>query len=373
MLKNKWLMGGLLAVCMLLSACGKTQTAEKPLLTGVLMDSQQTNYNTETVQRTDWVIEQANSAAVLFPRTTTFVWENGDAVFQESFVSRNAVVKKGDVLMSFVVEEDYVAMQELQLQLKRTTEAYSGDRKIKEAAIANAKKAMEDLTSHSLTIAQQELEKLQADYEQFVYNSEKSIQNIQEQIAEINERVADNQIIAPHDGIVTNLSYYAKGDDVENGEVLLSLYDTNYLYLRVNDAGYKLRYGMEVSVDVSLGKEVVTLPAKVVSTPAILPWETEQNYTLMEMDLSSLSEEVYDQALKNIGKCAFQYSCITFEVKDVLLISKQAVHTDEEKKNFVYVLENDLVCKRYISVGAQNNGMIWVIDGLSEGQVLVLD
>ena len=373
MLKNKWLVGGLLAVCMLLSACTKSEKAEKPLLTGVLMDSQQTNYNTEIVQKTDWVIEQANSASVFFPRTTTFVWENGDAVFVESYVARNGVVKKGDVLMRFEVEEDYVAMQELQLQLKRTTEAYRGDKVIKETEIANAKKAMEDLTSHSLTIAKQNLEKLQAAYGQFVYNSEKSIRNIQEQIAEIEARVADNEIVAPHDGIVSNLAYYAKGDDVENGEVLLSLYDTNYLYLRVNDAGYKLRYGMEVSVDVILRKDIVTLPAKVVSTPAILPWETGQDYALLELDLTSVSEEMYDEALKNIGKSAFQYSCITFELNDVLLINKNAVHSDVEKKSFVYVLENDIVCKRYISIGAQNNGMVWVIDGLSEGQVLVLD
>ena len=372
MLKNKLIMGGLLAVCVLLGACSKVET-EKPLLSGQLMESEQTNYNTETVQISNWTVEQVNSAAIILPRTTTFVWENGEASFVDAFVSRGDIVKKGDVLMQFVVEEDYVAMQELQLQLKRTTEAYKSDKEVKEIEIANAKKATEGLTSYALTIAQKKLEKLQAAYEQFVFNSERTIRDIQERINEVQERAADNTFVAPHDGIVESIAYMVSGDEVEIGVPLLTLYDINYLYLRTADAGYKLRYGMDVAIDIAYGRTQLTLPGRVISTPNMLPFEVDPGYAMLEIDLSSLTEEEYWAAMDMYTKFSIQYSCTTIELQDLMLISDDAVKVDEEKKAYVNVLENGIIGKRYISIGAEFGSQVWVIDGLSEGQTLIID
>ena len=40
---------------------------------------------------------------------------------------------------------------------------------------------------------------------------------------------------------------------------------------------------------------------------------------------------------------------------------------------YVYVLEDGIVKKRYVVTGFSNSSQVWILDGLSAGQTLVLD
>jgi len=44
----------------------------------------------------------------------------------------------------------------------------------------------------------------------------------------------------------------------------------------------------------------------------------------------------------------------------------------EETKRFVYILDGDVIRKRYITVGLTNRKAYWILDGLDEGQTLVI-
>ena len=67
-----------------------------------------------------------------------------------------------------------------------------------------------------------------------------------------------------------------------------------------------------------------------------------------------------------------EYSADYQEVKNVLLVDREALQKDGGK-TFVYVLEDGVIHKRFISVGLSSKTSAWILDGLSEGQDLILD
>ena len=59
------------------------------------------------------------------------------------------------------------------------------------------------------------------------------------------------------------------------------------------------------------------------------------------------------------------------EVRDILVLERKAVER-EDGKEFVYVLDGDTVQKRFIKT-AEGTVDVWVLDGLTEGQTLIVD
>lgn len=372
MFKNKGILVILLILCIALSACVQ-ENAETPApAQPVQLAPEKPNYSTQNVKSADFLISLDNSASIVLPKQTNVAWENGHGIFVESLVRSGDVVKKGDVLMRFEVEADNVAMEELQLQLKRTLESYKDNKSLKEMAIENAKKSAAGLTAHELVLAEQNIEKMQVDYERYVYQTEKAIQGIRDSIYDIEEHVAENTLVAPHDGIVKDVTKLREGDDVYGGAVLVSLYALDSVYLRTDDLGYQLRYGMDVELTVTVQNQSKTLQSRVISTPNILPKELRGRYTFLDVDLTNLSQEEFEVFINVFSRVDIRYACTSIALKDVIVIRTKSVKKDNDG-NYVYILEDGLAKKRYVQVGMESDGYAWIVDGLSEGQVLILD
>ena len=59
-------------------------------------------------------------------------------------------------------------------------------------------------------------------------------------------------------------------------------------------------------------------------------------------------------------------------LQDVIVIERSAV-SKEDGKDYVYVLENGAIQKRFVITGPNSGGKIVVVAGLEEGQILVMD
>ena len=70
------------------------------------------------------------------------------------------------------------------------------------------------------------------------------------------------------------------------------------------------------------------------------------------------------------GTLKYQYNAE--ELRDVLLVDWSAVEA-EKGKSYVYVLEDDMVQKRYVVPGLNNREKMWILDGLREGQTVIAD
>jgi hypothetical protein len=60
------------------------------------------------------------------------------------------------------------------------------------------------------------------------------------------------------------------------------------------------------------------------------------------------------------------------EVTDAILVDRKLL-TQESGKFAVNILEDDMVKKRYVTVASNNLQTYWILDGLTEGQTLVVN
>ena len=64
--------------------------------------------------------------------------------------------------------------------------------------------------------------------------------------------------------------------------------------------------------------------------------------------------------------------CVVLKLEDMLLLPRNAIHTDASV-DYVFILEDGVSQKRNILCGPENNDKICILDGLAEGQQIILN
>lgn len=377
MLKNKFRFIMIpLAACLFLTACGNEE-ATQAQYKEALMAPESANYDTVSVESGDYIVTSQGSVSIDFPTEIDLCWETEGTTMKELLVEKGQEVQAGDVLMTFEIASDKIALEELEIKLLRMREDYARKKDVLEIEIAEAEEEAEEIEDgHSYRIAVLNIEKQRISYEQYVYETEKSIVELQEQITEYKETIANNQLVAPIDGVISSVVYYSAGDDIEVGEKLISMYATDTFILKVSNADDKLRYNMEVSVKNTNQANAQTYIGRVVSAPNILPSGVNQDYAIIELE-EGLKLEDYGFRAGPGGRgfgfsVSIEFTANLQELHSVLLTDKSALQK-EDGKYFVYILEDGAIHKRFVSVGLSSKNSAWIIDGLSDGQELILD
>lgn len=358
----------MLTVAMSLSGCGSEEKAEVLLNTDQLQkelqNAQNPNYKTVTVRKGEYVRARNGSAALAYMVREDLVWEKNNARFQEILVTRGQEVKQGEVLAVFEIEESKTHMKELQMQLDKAKKSFEEEKADRLEAIKEAQEYAEIYYRYQeLDAANLKIEMQKADYEQYVLRTEQQITSLEESIKNLKDEVSENTLKAPFDGVISAVTVYHPGDQVEPGAVLISMYSTDKILIVTEDKVNQLRYNMDVKIHISYKKEKKELEGIVVATPDILPDGVSQRATMIQ-----LKEDIAPEDLQG----NITYVCDSEVLQDVLLVDRDAV-SKEDNKNFVYILEDGSVQKRFIVTGPNNNDEVVVYDGLVEGQVLVID
>lgn len=351
-----------LAVLLLLGGC-KDSKEEQTLYSADLAAPGQANYEAMQAAEGEYVKSATGDASLYYPTTAELFWEKDNARFREVLVKKGQEVKKGDVLIAFDVEVSNADMQELSLNLTRTIEAAETGKSERLSAINEAKRAAEGLNGHELEIALLKAEKLQAEYEEFVYQSEFQAAQYRERIAQLESEMENNALIAPFDGVIDNVESYNIGDQVEANQVLVRMHATDKYYLSVKDTAGNLRYNMEVTIEAGKKDNTKTYDGKVVTAYNALPASVPEGHSLIKL---------YDDVAAENLEGNLKYQCDVEKLQKVLLVNRSVV-SSEDKKSYVYVLDDDMIQKRYIVQGLRNVDTIWVLDGLSEGQNVIVD
>ena len=95
--------------------------------------------------------------------------------------------------------------------------------------------------------------------EKAVYEKNYGIDELVREIAQMEEEASRGKIIAPADGVLTDVTFKRTGDRIDPREVLITLERTDGMLLRVDNANDYFRYGMEVTVEVGPAKSRVQL------------------------------------------------------------------------------------------------------------------
>ena len=374
MLKNKIVCYALsLAACLCLCGCQQEEKAKIE----ALIAPEKANYDTKQAEKGDYITETDGSVSVEFPNELKLSWDTAGAVGKELLVEKGQEVKAGDVLLTFQVDIDKIALEEMEIQLLRKQEDYARKKDVMEVELKEAEEEAEEITNeHSYRIAVLNVEKQRIEYEQYVYETEKAIAALDKKVKEQKALMANTELVAPIDGIIGSIPYNFEGEKVEVGKELITMYATNTVLLKVSRADDKLRYNMDVTVTKGSGANAKEYTGRVISAPNILPDSLGQDYALITLD-QEMTLEDYGYQTKGPGRGYGFMSKMEFEAKyqelnDVLLVNKNAVRK-EDGKYYVYILEDGAVHKRYVSVGLSGKTHYWVLDGVSEGQDVILD
>ena len=359
------------ALCMVFAlfaaGCSQKQETSGDFKEGFLTP-EKTNYKTVKVQMSGYERVRTGTANAIFPLQFELRWEEDGTYYQEAAVTVGQAVKEGDPLVYFRREEDRIALETLKLQLRRKQESCAAEDARRLAAIAAAQENRNTLqeqgaTAYELETARLNGEKLQVEYEQFLYTSGKELARLEEQLTEMERSAQRNVLLAPHDGVIDSVAKLQTGDKVARGQVLITMHATDKVLLKAERSSENLRYNTDVIIRIGNIDSPSIYTGKVIVAPNILPTGVSQDMTLIEVD-----QERAEKDLKKVIK----YEGTVEALSNVLVVDQRAVQR-EDGKFYVRILDGDTVQKRYVAAVKVNTEKMWILDGLSEGQLLIVD
>lgn len=350
-----------LAATLLLSGCQKKEESQQ-LLTGQLNVPEQVNYKTVTPKIKNYTVTSNIATELYYPLQVDLKWSDTNSRYSQMLVQSGDVVAEDQELMTFEKQNKDADMAELNLKLTRKQEEITNAKASRQAEITAAKEKLAGLTGHELRIAQLKVEKLEISYEKYVYQAGRELAAIQEDIDEVQEYLDDDTLVAPISGTIGGMASFDEGDKVESGVTVARIRSQKYL-LKVKTNANKLRYNMKVVFSAGAGENAVSCTGTVISCPSLFRSDVGHNEAWILLD-----EEIDPNTVKQKVQCY----CTQLSLKDVLVVDRSALYT-EGQKYYVNILVDNTVQKRYVIPGLTNSTEAWIIDGLTEDQVLVLN
>lgn len=285
----------------------------------------------------------------------------GTTYLEEKCVSRFEQVQKGQVVAKVSVVPDTIEIKRQERLLQRQEEKLA------------------ELTKDT------DEDSIKAN-EKAVASTNKQIAEIKKLIAEMKADSATKEIVAPYDGIITDITYAENMDLLFTDQFIFEIARQDSCYLLVEDQGGVLSYGNNVEIsfdsyDMTTGQRVTKTSIGKVVTAAPTVFETQDlraGYSLIQIDPDVVAHELGSLAemMRMNGWWNQMYFNVKFYSKnmnDILVVPRKAVtvingsnyvRSKDEAGNVRYV--------PFISGGADNDNY-WVLDGLTEGMEICLE
>ena len=328
------------------------------------------SYKTIEAVRGDYTEKGAvMNAELTFLRNDGLAIKESEGTFIEYLVTDGQMVKKGDELLSYRIPFDSIAVEEKKLALELNQKSYEAELMRRETEIADNRNSlmMKDHTTIEAQILNLRITKLEIGYDQFKYQGEKNIEAMNETIEEMKLSSEIKYIYAPYDGVVYNLDERLIEDQSINPYMeLIRIYDIQSAVLYAQEVGAnKLWYNQEVSVSMVSNRQEnkgITYPGKVISMDSVLDNKANTGMIFIKLDDESL--------YSNISKANITADAV--HVHDVFVLPLKAVNFNNEERYIYYLDETGDIHKQYIT--GRNNGVdMWVYEGLTEGQKIIVD
>lgn len=322
--------------------------------------------DTTTVTRGDFVVN-SSSKAYLDYNSVYYVFNEinyGTVRFGNYMVNNGTYVTKGQPIAEVRVDVESVDLDELWNEIMLKEENYSDyadannallkeyERLIKESASAEERRTAQLLYDRLEVSFNREKEERESELDSLynTYNNYESMEDVA-------------YITAPGDGIVYNLNRYRQGDTLGRYSYICYVVDASDVRVVLSGGNEMLRYGMEVSVTQGTGPNMVSVPGIV----------TTNNSTTLSTSLIGADDVVIlegDPSVFDIGSDVM-VKFKSVEMHNVLTVSKSAVYKDNNG-DYVYLYRDGQSIKQYILVGSNNSETVYVVEGLDEGDEVVI-
>ena len=231
-------------------------------------------------------------------------------------------------------------------------------------------KSTYDKIKHEKDMIKMQLEEVKASSED-AYNklknqrdtTEMQLKELQAKVNELNISIEETNIVAPVSGRV-RMVYYKTGNLAMVGKPFAVIDDTESLIAKVNVSEQdlkKISVGSKTVLNITGVKDGIE--AKVTR---IMP-SVNANTRIGEVEIGIAELDGMNIATGTSVEVKF----ITDEIKEGIVISKTAIKKLKDKE-FVYVIENDVVREQEIKTGLVVGDKVQVIEGLNAGEKIAV-
>ncbi len=230
-----------------------------------------------------------------------------------------------------------------------------------EAQIAAAE-ALPSGTSSQRSRKELQLEYAQLEYRKYELQSAYTLSTMETQLAALEAAAGEITVTAPVSGSIHSLtSRYAPGDLLPANTELCAVYGSEGLRFYGSSGTGAFVYGREVSISMGKGGRSMTIVGRVVSSPEVVSGIFPGSVILMEVDASE------EELSASEGNATVTYTILS----DVYAVPKSCIRT-RDGVSCVDLLIGDTVCTRNVTRGPGGGGMVAILNGLQEGDQVVV-
>jgi biotin carboxyl carrier protein len=311
-----------------------------------------------TLKNLEWKYLRYDSLSIPYPSGT----------FVNYLVEEGQEVKKGEKLLSYRLPFDPISLEEKELKLKQSLEAYELACRQREAEIDESEKRLKILEqgTYDAKIAKLNLEKQKLSFRQYCYQTEKNLDIQKEDIKTIKAKEELQYLYAPYDGFIHKGEGVSEDMSIDSRKVLLTILDKKSAVLGTEVSGNEsLWFDMKVSVTgiINRKEDKDNLhTGRILSSDSLFEGKLTTGMLYVAVDDRELVDTIQ---MANI-------SAATVTVEQVPIIPIKSVKTENDRK-FVYQKDSDGSLRRQYITGRDNGTDMWVYSGLSAGQNIVVD
>lgn len=318
-----------------------------------------------TVTRGDFIVSREQSPDLYLPKQEYLFFEYDNAVLASIEVRRGDMVEEGDLLMTFERQEDVAASESRRIELERLRANVAAETENMQNQIKDLQaelKAETDTTRRAILNIDIQIATENLRWQQS--SNQRRIETLEEADRQAAEDLAVTELRAPFAGEITDLTSRKIGDRLNAWEYMGRLTGQEPLLLQVNNTYGEFRLGETVSVTHGTARDRIEIQAKVVADHTLLGPELVASTAWLALEGISARDAI--QAI-NPKVTVHQQ-----QIEDVLMLPRQAVI--RQNQDFYVNLSTDSgIVRRYVQVGNWNSKDYWIVDGLEEGDTVVIE
>ena len=334
------------------------------LISEEMIREETVNYRTAEAESGVFEKTFSSGAVIYYPYTYNLRFEQAGAKFEDYLVRVDNEVRTGDVLATFTRSGDGVELVSQRLALENAVEDLEAGKQARKKAIEELVEGLSAVTDdYEKEILTLRIQRAELELEQYVYQQERRIADLQERVEELEEEAGEAELTAPVDGVIVNTLYKREGDRVYSSEVLVSMYRTDGMMLRVDNGSGNFRYGMRVTIEIGPTKQRQTLTGRVVGSDLLIPEKMRTNHAYIAIDPCDMEDLRWVNPTVTVSN---------YYLENVTVIPRKATKA-ENGKYYVTKLKDGSVQKRYVNFAMQSVDISWVLQGLEVGETVILD
>lgn len=307
---------------------------EEEVLEAPSVKAQDVKYTTVTVKKQDVIKQITHTGKIQSRKITDLAFEISGGTIKEISVTVGDKVSKGDLICTLDTGDIDYQIKDKELRIKKAT--------LQKQILAKNKASQAEIDS-----AQVDIDILQNEYEKLL------------------EQKEDSFLYSTVSGTVQELTSIAVGEDIQVGETVAKIIDTNDLYMAIKPTEIN-RYKMNQNIVITYNDK--EYKGKVYMIPfEMTKQDNEQDYD-GEMVYIRFVDAPPAGAIGNVADA----SLILGQRKNVVAIANKFIKTVNGKK-IVYVLNKDGEKEsREVETGLANGSHTEIKSGLSEGEEIII-